>query len=77
MERVIWCRWRGVEEKGYSCPTEKIYIIADREISVTVCHNGITNCSNGEEIVHIRRGRKVGGGERRRNKGPSKTKIGS
>jgi len=31
---------------------------------------------NGEEIVHIRRGRKVGGGERRRNKGPSMTKIG-
>ena len=34
------------------------------------------NCRNGEEIVHIRRGKKVGGGERRRNKGPSKTKIG-
>ena len=31
---------------------------------------------NGEEIVHIRRGRKIGGGERRRNQGPSKTKIG-
>lgn len=34
------------------------------------------DCRNGEEIVYIRRGRKVGGGERRRSKGPKKTKIG-
>jgi hypothetical protein len=30
----------------------------------------------GEKIVQIKRGRKVNGGERRRNVGPTKTKIG-
>ena len=31
---------------------------------------------NGEEIVHIQRGKKVKGGERRRNSGPSKSRVG-
>jgi hypothetical protein len=31
---------------------------------------------NGEEIVHIKRGKKVNGGERRRNSGPSKSRVG-
>lgn len=30
---------------------------------------------NGEDIVYIRRGKKVGGGERRRNLAPTKTKL--
>lgn len=37
---------------------------------------GRVNGRNGEEIVHIKRGRKLAGGERRRNVGPTKSKIG-
>jgi hypothetical protein len=37
---------------------------------------GGVDCRSGEEIVCISRGKKVGGGERRRNVGPTKTKIG-
>jgi len=75
LEGIISCGWKGSESERDSSPIKTIYINADREISVKVFWDN-SDCRNGEKIVHIRRGRKVGGGERRRNKGPSKTKIG-
>jgi hypothetical protein len=75
LESIVSCGWKGSESERDSSPIKTIYINADREVPVEgFCNN--SDCRNGEEIVHIRRGRKVGGGERRRNKGPSKTKIG-
>jgi hypothetical protein len=37
---------------------------------------GEADIRNGEEVRYIRRGKKVGGGERRRNQAPTRSKLG-
>jgi hypothetical protein len=69
--------WKVFETEGDSSAIETVYIIADGKVSVNWAYLGeVANERNGQEIKYIRRGQKVNGGERRRNMGPTRTKIG-
>jgi hypothetical protein len=72
----VQSEWQVFESKRDSCAVKTVHLTADRQVSVCPSRGLLLMDRKGEEIKHIRRGKKINGGERRKNQVVTKTKIG-